>query len=56
MENINTVIEVVQSLGFPIFVAGWLMFRSDKKEAETKDALQKIEIAITKMCERMPRN
>ena len=57
MENvtIGILVDIIQSIGFPMFVAGWLMLRSDKKEAETKEALQKIEIAITRMCERLPR-
>jgi len=39
-------IQAIQQVGFPIFVSGWLMLRSDKREEATTVALNELTQAI----------
>ena len=35
-------VKVIQQVGFPIFVAIWLLYRTDKKLEKMTDVLQKV--------------
>jgi hypothetical protein len=47
----TSIITIIQSVGFPIFVATWLLVRTDKKEAATKDAIDKNTAVIERLSE-----
>lgn len=37
----------ISSIGFPIFVAVWMLYKSGKDSEETRDAINELKIAIT---------
>lgn len=37
--DVDVIIDLIQSVGFPIFVAVWLLVRSDKQATEIKKAI-----------------
>lgn len=47
--DISVVSQFISSLGFPIFVAVWLLYRSHKDNAIIKDAIDKLENAIIEL-------
>lgn len=36
----------ISSIGFPIFVAVWMLYKSSKESEETRNALNELKIAI----------
>lgn len=48
---IDLVIKAVSSLGFPIFVAIWLLVRTDKLLSENTKVLQDLKTVIEKLCD-----
>lgn len=51
--EIKDISQLVASLGFPIFVAIWLLWKSDKTEKRTQDILLELKISINKLCDRI---
>ncbi len=49
--SVDLVIKVISSLGFPIFVAIWLLVRTDKLLSENTKVLQDLKAVIEKLCE-----
>ena len=49
---IDTIIKVIQQLGFPIFVAVWLLIRTDKIMRELKSVIEKQCELINKVLEK----
>jgi hypothetical protein len=47
--DITVAIQLINGVGFPIFVCVWLLFRSDKKEEETAAVLSRLSIAIERL-------
>lgn len=37
----------ISSIGFPIFVAVWMLYKSSKDSEETRNAINELKIAIT---------
>lgn len=37
----------ISSIGFPIFVAVWMLYKTSKDSEETRNALNELKIAIT---------
>jgi len=53
--DINVITNLISSIGFPIFVAVWLLLRSDKREQETQEILTDLKaviISLTENCKR----
>jgi hypothetical protein len=48
--DLTTITNLIQNMGFPIFVCIWLLFRSDKKEEATQAILLDLKTAITNFC------
>jgi len=46
---VDLVIKLISTVGFPIFVAVWLLWRSDRKEERTQEILQEIKLAIQEL-------
>lgn len=44
--NMDGVTQFISSLGFPIFIAVWLLYRSHKDNQMIADAIDKLENAI----------
>lgn len=44
-------VALISQVGFPIFVAVFMLFRSDKREEQTQRALTDLTIAINNMTE-----
>lgn len=47
-EFIEPLIKLLQTVGFPIFVAGWFMLRMEKRIDEQNDLLKKISVLLNK--------
>lgn len=37
----------ISSIGFPIFVAVWMLYKSSKDSEETRNAINELKVAIT---------
>lgn len=51
-DGLNVISSLISSLGFPIFVAVWMLAKNSKDAAEMKVAIQELTIAIKLMNER----
>lgn len=51
--GITEMIEVIGTVGFPIFVAVWLLWKSDKTEKRTQEILMELNVSIIKLWERL---
>lgn len=40
MQELKDIAQIISELGFPIFVAGWLLIRTDKRLIEIRDAIR----------------
>lgn len=40
--SVDTIVALVGNLGFPIFVAGWLLFRTDRALRELRDLVREL--------------
>lgn len=47
--DINTIGNLVSSIGFPIFVAIWMLWRSSNDTKELEKAINKLENAILEL-------
>ncbi len=52
MEIID-ITNLVGTVGFPIFVAVWLLWKSDRTEKRTQEILVELKLSINKLCERI---
>lgn len=43
---LDAIVQLIQTVGFPIFVAGWFMFRMEKKLDENREALGSLKSAV----------
>lgn len=51
--DMSQMVQVISNIGFPIFVAVWLLWRSDQKEQQTQVILTELKAAIDRLCEKM---
>lgn len=51
--DVTQMVQIISNIGFPIFVAVWLLWRSDQKEEQTQVILAELKVAIDKLCEKM---
>lgn len=45
----NDVINTINQVGFPIFVAVWMLFKDSKEKELTRTALTELTIAVTQL-------
>ena len=55
MDELN-IVQGVKDVGFPIFVAGWLLIRQSKLTAELTAALNGLQAAINMLISRESKN
>ena len=51
--ELTQIMEVIGSVGFPIFVAVWMLWRVDKVEKRTQEILTELTLSIKKLCLRL---
>lgn len=51
-KTIDYAIRVIQTVGFPSFVAGWLLFKTDRKIEDVTKALTDLNITANKIMAR----
>jgi hypothetical protein len=49
--ELDAVQQLISNIGFPMFVAIWMLFKNSKDQEKVSDALNKLESAISKMNE-----
>lgn len=47
--DIQIVQNLISSVGFPIFVAVWMLYKTSKDSTEMKDTINELKNAITEM-------
>lgn len=47
--DLQVVNNLISSVGFPIFVAVWMLYKSSKDSSEMKDTINELKNAITEM-------
>lgn len=52
----QTTITFINSVGFPIFVAIYMLMTGSKQNQQTTDALNELRIAINKLTDKMEEN
>lgn len=45
----SDVTNIISSLGFPIFVAVWMLYKSSKDSEAMKEAINELKVAITEL-------
>lgn len=45
--------QFIASIGFPIFVAVWMLYKTSQDSKEMQEAITKLEIAITKLTDEL---
>ena len=53
---VDVVIKVISSLGFPIFVAIWLLIRDWKQTSKFTESLDSLKDVIQKLCNSLDNN
>jgi len=43
------IIQIIKDLGFPIFVAVWMLVQNKTEQSKTRDAIEKLTIVIEKL-------
>lgn len=51
-----TTIQIISTVGFPIFVAVWMLWRLDRTEKRSQEILLELKIALITLCERLSFN
>lgn len=47
--DMNAITQVISSLGFPIFVAVWMLYKSSKDSEEMRSTINELRLAITEL-------
>ncbi len=47
--EVEVIMQLISTLGFPIFVSVWLLLRSDKMEKRTQELLIELKVSIDKL-------
>ena len=53
---VDVVIKIISSLGFPIFVAIWLLIRDWKQTSKLTESLDSLKTVIQKLCDSLDNN
>lgn len=47
--DMNAITQIISSLGFPIFVAVWMLYKSSKDSEEMRNTINELRLAITEL-------
>ena len=50
--EIDAILTAISTVGFPIFVACWTLYTSDKRQQETNNILTELKLAIQKLTDK----
>lgn len=50
--EIDAFLTAISTVGFPIFVACWTLYTSDKRQQETNNILTELKLAIQKLTDK----
>ena len=51
--DMSAVSQIISTVGFPIFVAVWMLYKSSEDSKQTRQALNDLTIAVTKLSDRI---
>lgn len=51
--NMQEIISMIGNLGFPIFVAVWMLYKSSKDSEDMREAINELKEAITVLTEKI---
>ena len=51
--DLSAVSQIISTVGFPIFVAVWMLYKSSEESKQTRQALNDLTIAVTKLSDRI---
>lgn len=54
--DINNIAQLISQMGFPIFVAVWLLWKGDQQNKQIVDALNELKTAVLLLSEKMDVN
>lgn len=54
--DVQAISTLISTVGFPIFVAVWMLYKSSKDSEALKDAVNELKTAITILSERLSDN
>lgn len=51
--DMSAVSQIISTVGFPIFVAVWMLYKSSEESKQTRQALSDLTIAVTKLSDKI---
>lgn len=54
--DINNIAQLISQMGFPIFVAVWLLWKGDQQNKQIVDALNELKTAVLLLTEKIHGN
>lgn len=51
--DLSAVSQIISTVGFPIFVAVWMLYKSSEDSKQTRQALNDLTIAVTKLSDKI---
>ena len=54
--DMSAVSQIISTVGFPIFVAVWMLYKSSEDSKQTRQALNDLTIAVTKLSDRIEKD
>jgi len=54
--DVTDPVSLISQVGFPIFVAIWMLYRSDKREETTQATLNELKTAIVELTKAVSQN
>lgn len=49
----NSISQLITNVGFPIFVAVWMLYKTSKDSEAMNDAINELKLAITKLTDQL---
>lgn len=53
--DMSAISQLISTVGFPIFVAVWMLYKSSEDSKQTRQALDDLTIAVTKLSDKIDR-
>lgn len=54
--DFNSMTQVISQVGFPIFVAVWLLWKGEQQSRQIVDALNELKLAVSLLAEKVGTN
>ena len=51
----SEIVQIINSVGFPVFVACWMLIKDSKEKEMTRKTLENLGVTIQKLCDRIDR-